>query len=46
MAKKKTVHKRIHSRKIDRNVARHQLKKMGVHRPNKSLAMNWRNYAE
>lgn len=46
MAKKKTVHKRIHSRKIDRNVARHQLKIMGVHRPNKCLAMNWRNYAE
>lgn len=46
MAKKKRVPTRVHSRKIDRNVARHQMKKMGVHRLNKCLDTDWRNYAE
>lgn len=37
---------RVHDRKIDRNVARTDMKKRGVHRPNKCLAANWRLYSE
>ena len=45
-AKTKRVPTRVHSRKIDRNVARTQMKKAGVHRPNKRIADNWRLYSE
>ena len=41
-AKRKSV--RIHTRKIDRGVARHELKASGVHRPNKRLSELWRKF--
>lgn len=44
--RRKRVPTRVHSRKIDRNVARVQMKKAGVHRPNKRIAYNWRLYSE
>lgn len=37
---------RVHDRKIDRNVCRVALKKGGVHRPNKSVKEEWRNFSE
>ena len=44
--KKKRKSTRVHDRKIDRNVARVYMKKEGVHRPNKCLKNNWRQFAE
>lgn len=46
MAKTKRVPTRVHSRKIDRNVARVQMKKAGFHRPNKKLKNNWLMYSK
>ena len=40
------VSTRVYDRKIDRNVARHDLKKKGVPRPNKCLKDHWREYQE
>ena len=45
-AKAKRIPTRVHSRKIDRNVARVQMKKAGFTRPNKRLADNWRRFSE
>ncbi len=33
---------RVHTRKLDRLVAKHNMKKAGVHKPNKHFAENWR----
>ena len=44
--KDKRVSTRIHDRQIDRNVARTYMKKKGVHRPNKCLKENWRQFSE
>ena len=44
-AKAKRIPTRVHSRKIDRNVARVQMKKAGFTRPNKRLADNWRRFS-
>ena len=36
---------RIHTRKLDRMVAKHNMKKAGVPKPNKHFAENWRSWA-
>ena len=43
-AKKKQTSIRIHTRKIDREVARRNLKEMGYRRPNKWLWQNWKTF--
>ena len=44
--KAKRIPTRVHTRKIDRNVARTALKKSGFHRPNKILKDHWRQFSE
>ena len=44
--KSRRVSTRVYTRKIDRNVARTDMKKRGIHRPNKCLASNWRLYSK
>ena len=35
---------RIHTRKLDRLVAKHNMKKAGVPKPNKHFSENWRSW--
>lgn len=44
--KKKQVSKRIHTRKIDRGVIRHQMKKQGIPKPNRKLSKQYRRALE
>lgn len=46
MQKAKRVPTRVHDRKIDREVARHAMKKQHIPKPNKRLSANWRLFAE
>lgn len=46
MKQKKQVAKRIHTRKIDRGVIRHQMKKQGIQNPNKKLSEQYRRAQE
>ena len=46
MQKAKRVPTRVHDRKIDREVARHAMKKQHIPKPNKMLSANWRLFAE
>lgn len=43
----KAQFRRVHTRKIDRSVAKHGMKIMGIHKPVKSgyFRRNWREYA-
>lgn len=41
----KRVSERVHTRSIDRMVARARMKKEGFKHPNKSLSRFWREYA-
>ncbi len=44
--KAKRIPTRVHTRKIDRNVARTALKKSGFHHPNKNLKLHWQRFTE
>lgn len=44
--KKRQVSKRIHTRKIDRGVIRHQMKKQGIPKPNRRLSEQYRRAQE
>lgn len=46
MLKKRQVAKRIHTRKIDRGVIRHQMKKQGILKPNRKLSEQYRRAQE
>ena len=49
MAKKKKpkrVPTQVHTRKLDRNVARVQMKKLGIRHPNKYMTTRWREYVD
>lgn len=43
-AKKKQTSIRIHTRKIDREVARRNLRKMGYTKPSRWLRDNWKTF--
>ena len=43
---KRQVAKRIHTRKIDRGVIRHQIKKQGIPKPNRKLSEQYRRSQE
>ena len=44
--KPKRVPTQVHTRKLDRNVARVQMKKLGIRHPNKHMATGWRAYVD
>lgn len=44
--KPKRVPTQVHTRKLDRNVARVQMKKLGIQHPNKRMRTRWREYVD
>ena len=48
MGKKKSrrVRTQVHTRKLDRSVARANMKKVGIPKVNRAFAQNWKRFVE